>query len=660
MSKICILGIKGAGKTVFISVLANRYREIRSGKPYMEFKNFKTNRYVSVVWDRLTKERRWPDSTLPGSFESLEWVLHAQDGKAHGLKVLDAPGQDVQAIFSGQGKLSQAQRRLAMCIEAANCVVFLVNLCEIIAAPSAKERSDYESPIVLAIKSLLRRNVRVAILLSQHDRLKQSIGGGSIIRSGGKKTLESESEGMSVIDAVKSWLPAAYEVLKNAIEDESSGIYVGFVSAVADTEARESEDGVVRNFPKENFESYGLDEALSWMTKSISSQKAEELNVWKKRVFVRLLKRCVVGGLLWMLLVSVFGKMLVTCKEDRFCESAGALSYKQCEEELKGFGLERGKIELERKKCESDRTEELGKYEEREKSRLAEIDKKLDSELKQRESDYKKCDNERIAALEAKKREKENAKALLGEVYCWKSFGSLKNSTKDLSWTWTIDESLWGKDKAIFSIYCREDWKEAKITITPENKHLVPFGIRCAFPGENTISYWYNFEGDGAEARLELYIRDTNTERENSRKYEALISGVENDEDKIKLERKNASLKYEDDRRALEDNYAKEREVIVSECKKQKAEAQARFDAQMKDFSLADKALEEKANAAKSERDKKIRDIALDWRENEGKYLSNFVWWCLFLSLFAWLAAWSIVALKIFRKNEIPSKGGKK
>lgn len=406
MSKICILGIKGAGKTVFISVLANRYREICSDKPYMVFKNFETNRYVSVIWDRLTKERRWPDSTLPGRFESLEWVFHTQDGREYGLKVLDTPGQDVQAIFSGRGNLSQAQRRLAMSIEAANCVVFLVNLCEIIAATSAKERSDYESPIVLAIKSLLKRNARVAILLSQHDRLRRRIDGGVVMYPGEQKTLESESQGMSAIEAVKRWLPAAYKVLKKSSVDENRGIYVGFVSAVADTESREDEDGIVRNFPKENFESYGLEEALSWMTESISSRKAEELQAWKKRVFVRLLKRCVAGGLIWALLVLVFGNALVSCKEDRFCEAAGTSFKKQCADELKKIEDKREEIKASIEKTGKDAAKELTEHEAGEKRRLAEIDKKFDSELKWRESDYKKRDNERSAALEAKKRKK--------------------------------------------------------------------------------------------------------------------------------------------------------------------------------------------------------------------------------------------------------------
>lgn len=660
MSKICILGIKGAGKTVLISVLANRYREICSGKPYMEFKNFKTNRYVSTVWDRLTKERRWPDSTLPGSFESLEWVLHAQDGQTHGLKVLDTPGQDVQAIFSGQGNLSQAQRRLAMSIEAANCVVFLVNLCEIISAASAKERSDYESPIVLAIKSLLKRNARVAILLSQHDRLKRCIDGGVVMYPGEQRTLESESQGMSALEAVKRWLPAAYKVLKKASGDENSGIYVGFVSAVADTELREDEDGIVRNFPKENFESYGLEEALSWMTESISSRKAEVLHAWKKRVFVSLLKRCVVGGLLWALLVLVFGKTLVSCKEDSFCESAGAQIKKQCADELDKIESERGKIKASLEKNEKDEADALTEHEASEKRSLAEIDKKFDLKLRQRESDYKKRDNERSASLEAKEREKEKARSLLKELYCWKSFGSLKDSERDSNWTWKINKAMWGDDKVNFLISCCEAWKKAKITIYPENKDLVPFLKEHDFSGNNEISFEYNFKGDGAEARLELYVRNTEAEKEDSTKYEALISRIEADEDKIELERKNASLEYENDKRALEDDCVKEKKVIVSEYKKLKDDAQARFDKQTEALTKADKELEKKANAAKCERDKKIGDIALKWREGEGKHLSTLVSWSLFLSLLAWIVAWAIVALRIFRKNEISNEGGQK
>lgn len=245
------------------------------------------------------------------------------------------------------------------------------------------------------------------------------------------------------------------------------------------------------------------------------------------------------------------------------------------------------------------------------------------------------------------------------ELYCWKSFGSLKNSARNLNWTWTIDDN-WGDDEADFSIYCREAWTKARITVNPENDELVPFLVEHDFSGNNMISFKHEFKGDGAEARLELYVPNTEAEKENLAKHEALISRIEADEAEIELARKNDSLEHEDVKRDLEANRAKEKEAIVSEYKKQKDETQARFDKQTEELTKADKALEEKANTAKRERDKKIEELASKWREGEGKYLSNLVSWSLFLSLLAWLVAWAIAALRIFRKNEILNKGGQK
>lgn len=653
MSQICILGIKGAGKTVFISVLANRYREIRSGKPYMEFENSQTNPYVSAVWDTLTKERRWPDSTSPGSFESLEWVLHAQDGQTHGLKVLDAPGQDVQAIFSGQETLSSAQEKLAASIDAADCVVFLVNLCEIISATSAKERADYESPIVLAIKSLLRRNARVAILISQHDRLKRSIGGGLIIRSGGKKTLESESLGMSAIDAVKSWLPAAYEVLKNATEDESSGIYVGFVSAVADTEARADGNGDIRSFPKENFESYGLDEALAWMTESLSSRKAEKLREWRKDRLRVCLGGVLLGGILLSSVIVGVRHVVVGCKEANFKEEAEAPFRRKYYEHL---GFIRESQEKAKKKYEGNkvaRDEKIEKSQKSEEEELSKCDKEYEEKLKKQQSDYGKRSSEYEANLAKLLNEKEKAKDLLKEVYRWQNFGILDESASSPEWTWKI-ASGWGKDDVEISILCRENWRMGVIKIFPKDKKSLPFGLNLDPTKGNFFKFedLHNFHNKGAGATLDLYIRDAKQEEENTKQHGILMAEIESKEIEIHKKMEECKREYEGAKSDLATKRDSRKAEISAEHKKVRDGAENTFKSQEKMFQAENQKLIGEGNSARECLNRKIEEVDLEWSTKGEEPSGNFLR-VLFFSLCGWVLVGLIAILGIFRKKEI-------
>ncbi len=280
MADICILGLSGAGKTVFISVLTSRFREIRDGEPYFAFKNAGTNLYVATVWDKLTRDREWPDSTPPGTRRVLEWILHTPDGNEHALHVLDAPGQDVAAVFSADDatELSPNQRELASRIESAGCVVWLINLLEIRLANSAAERANYESAVVVGILRLLARRVRVAVLIAQHDRLKANLYSGIGFVSddeSAEKTLKTETAGVSPLDVIRESLPSAYAVLKSRIEKRDPLVYLDFVSAVADTETVRDADGTLRSRPAENFSSYGLAEALAWISSSVEGIERE-------------------------------------------------------------------------------------------------------------------------------------------------------------------------------------------------------------------------------------------------------------------------------------------------------------------------------------------------------------------------------------------------
>ncbi len=479
MARICILGIKSAGKTVFISVLANRYREIRDGKPYMEFKNVRTNRYVSEIWDKLTRERMWPDSTPPGERLVLQWGLHAPDGQEHFMKVLDAPGQDVAAIFSEAESLSPSQKILAENIKESDCIVFLINLREIIQAESAKaakDRSDYENPIVIAITKLLARRVRVAILLSQHDRLKNYLREEKNFfcdseEEGKERTLASETAGTPpAIDVLKRFLPSAYGALKDRLARKDSGVYVDFVSAVADTELVADEtSGKMLSRPCENFGSYGLDEAVAWMVNSLSSAHRDRVDEQFARVKESRVRRAVI----FFLIAAV-------------CARAAMIAPQMLEDHMK-------------------------------KSAKTEFDLILEEDeavLKREMSENKKKDDQ-ISA------EREKLKGYLDKEYTWRIVDGREYS-------WRIygdsDTRFLQKDDVYLKNLSEETWVNAKMEITPNSSSEEPFTLNFGnvAPGEEVMRpYVCNFHEMGGKVSLKIEVRDYKKEKENKERFSA-------------------------------------------------------------------------------------------------------------------------------------------
>ncbi len=264
MSKIAIIGTSGAGKTVFISTLAERYSKFTAGRPYMEYMNAETKLYTAQIWGDLVDNQRWPSSTPAGGIPVLKWVLRTPSGGAHEIHVLDTPGQDIQEIYmpkmyldGGYASLSENQLRLKESIDEAEVLVLLVNLCDVVNAKTAQERVNLEVPIVMAAKNVLSRKARVAILFSQYDQLRHLFS-------------EKESMAESPMDVVCEYFPD----LAATIHFAGNKAYVGFVAAVAETElfTEKTIDGevITRLRPKKGFASEGLDEVVQWMSESCS------------------------------------------------------------------------------------------------------------------------------------------------------------------------------------------------------------------------------------------------------------------------------------------------------------------------------------------------------------------------------------------------------
>lgn len=235
---ITIIGSSGAGKTVFISVLAERFSDRFLPK------NPRTKRYTAEIYGDLVDEQRWPDSTGAGQIKDLAWELVLPGCGSAEITVLDTPGQDIQDIYSGD-EPTPSQEKLKGRIDGSDILVLFVNLVDIINGKTYRERESLKSFIRFAAMDVLSRNsiTRVAILFSQHDQLK------SLLAQQGMDT-------NNVREVVNKYIP---ELNHEIGKVPSTRVYLGFVASVADVETRwdpQREVSVV--VPAKNFRTLGL------------------------------------------------------------------------------------------------------------------------------------------------------------------------------------------------------------------------------------------------------------------------------------------------------------------------------------------------------------------------------------------------------------------
>ena len=622
MANICILGIKNAGKTVFISVLAHRFREVREGRPRMIFKNAKTNNYVSEVWKMLTRERKWPDSTGQGERPELSWTLYAADGREYELTALDAPGQDVDAVFSGLVELSPKQRGLETRVRNAETVVFLVDLLELANSDEA-DRAGRESPIALALKTLLERGTRVAVLLSKHDLLKRRIarekGRLEIDFAEVEHELSREANLMSPIEALGRWLPAVYAELKVALERHDPRVYVNFVSAVADTEELETGEKI----PRENFGSYGLDEAMEWMTGSLADAARERLSAWRREEIARASGKVRTVVLLpaALAVVSAAGWQFVPDwiveREKRAAAEEWHAEEKRVDERKKELGTtydERAaeiRGESANTSTEKQIQEKLETYQKERKPLAEELEMLLQTLEK---PEYK------VIELGGRKKNKKDKKS------------------KETEWEWEID-SNWGKDDVVVRNLSEKDWRNPKVTILPDvNKSdfVTKTTKIISAGGEWRIPDVVNFDGKDGEALLKVEVRDE--DKENALR--AKISKKK--KELIKLDER-----FKEERKRIEDSGNEEAKKFEAD-RKQRLE---KLDLERKEeLSKADKSL----NDAEKKRDARIAEAEKQgdsWRR--GFFVALRAFAAATVLCLLWIP-WTL--LRVFMKKTVPKR----
>jgi hypothetical protein len=133
-NNIAIVGTRGAGKTVFTTVLANYLSTPKNGVLLIP-KTYDIEEYVALNYAKLQRGE-WLDST--NLERKLSWKLRTPGQEEQELSLVDCPGEDIQRLFarrefeSEQSGASRRDKALVEYLLSATKVLLLINLKDFI------------------------------------------------------------------------------------------------------------------------------------------------------------------------------------------------------------------------------------------------------------------------------------------------------------------------------------------------------------------------------------------------------------------------------------------------------------------------------------------------------------------------------------------------
>ena len=254
-----IVGTEGAGKTVMLTMLANKLADTKSST-YLECLNRQANRFKNENWEIL-QNQDWPAGTPEGRHFDLQFCLHSAQGATYPLRALDFSGQNFRKLFANEQirehieELPENLRSLADYLQSAHIVIVLVNLTDFMDPPDAGTRSDNEWALKFCLDYLKSQRRRVCIVLSQADRYRSTIAslGGAV-------------------GVVEKYLKELYNA---HINDDHVQVFC--VAAVADKVKVARPGEPVREVPAPGFSSEGLDELVNWISQSADALQQEDV-----------------------------------------------------------------------------------------------------------------------------------------------------------------------------------------------------------------------------------------------------------------------------------------------------------------------------------------------------------------------------------------------
>jgi len=253
MAQIIMLGTVGCGKTILLTVLAQKYRSVSEDGYFLEAMNAEANAFTNLNWHILTEQHEWPAATPPGALRSFRWQIHfgtnVEKSKLD-LVAGDFSGETFQAAF-GRNDLSSAEaQELKQYIDQSDALLLLINLKDFINEQDINRKSETEWALKNCLDYAVGQQFRqIAVAFSQIDRYQALFD-------------ECNGDDRAVLNKYLPQIAGAHpnvELLR--------------VSAVNGTTITEGADGLAIERPAENFGSAGIPELLTWVSKTETRDK---------------------------------------------------------------------------------------------------------------------------------------------------------------------------------------------------------------------------------------------------------------------------------------------------------------------------------------------------------------------------------------------------
>lgn len=141
MSKLAIVGCEASGKTVFMSALADLYREA------LVPENAAANHFQRFAARQLRSLRQWPPATNPGKAMELQFSMRREGETIASFSLLEFGGETFRAAFRGTDETpehEEAVKALLDYLSGADFIVVLVSLKELLRDPGSVGMDDFE------------------------------------------------------------------------------------------------------------------------------------------------------------------------------------------------------------------------------------------------------------------------------------------------------------------------------------------------------------------------------------------------------------------------------------------------------------------------------------------------------------------------------------
>lgn len=256
MARVAILGTQRTGKTVLMTVLAQKFRRNETGIQFIPLTQ-ETASFVASNWECL-KRSDWPPSTREGVMTRLRWEVKAYEFPPCNLQFHDISGQEFRGLFSTDQQPKRL-KAIADHVRSSEVVVFLVNLDDFIGREDEEHRKVSELALLNALRfaNASANPRRCALVFTQIDLYAS----------------QKKKHG--------SWDNVARQFLPNVYSEfiEAGNAALLAVASVSNVVADANAGPRGRLVPATHWQSVGLEELVHWICKSASEVDIEKLQM---------------------------------------------------------------------------------------------------------------------------------------------------------------------------------------------------------------------------------------------------------------------------------------------------------------------------------------------------------------------------------------------